>query len=137
MKRMLIAALLAAPMLLADTGVLIPTDHNEPDPSVFSLNEMGVYIRSDNGIARVQIRQIFANHTAEVHEGTYQFALPTNASISDFAVWDDVTRIPGVILERRRAGEIYDIARSQAIDPGLLQMGERDASEAARSSMFT
>lgn len=137
MKTLLTAALLAVPVLLADTGVLIPTDHNEPDPSVFSLNEMGVYIRIDNGIARVQVRQIFANHTGEVHEGTYQFALPSNASISDFAVWDDVTRIPGVILERRRAGEIYDIARSQAIDPGLLQMGERDASEAARSSMFT
>src|SRR5260370_38871060 len=124
-------------LLMADTGVLIPTDHTEPDPSVFSLNEMSVDIRIDNGIARVRIRQIFLNHTNTVHEGTYQFALPENATISDFAVWDDVTRIPGVILERRRANEIYNIAKSQAIDPGLLQHGERDASEAGRSPQFS
>src|SRR5581483_10265229 len=105
--------------------------------SIFSLDEMGVYIRIDNGVARVQIRQIFGNHSPSVHEGVYQFALPPDASVSDFAVWDDVTRIPGVILERRRAGEIYDIAKSQAIDPGLLQMGEREPDEAARSNVFT
>ena len=45
--------------------------------------------------------------------------------ISDFAIWDDVTRIPGVILERKRAEEIYNDIRTQALDPGLLQMGER------------
>ncbi len=124
-------------LLIADTGVLIPTDRTEPDPSVFSLNEMSVDIKIDNGVARVRIRQIFLNHTNTVHEGTYQFTLPENANISDFAVWDDVTRIPGVILERRRANEIYNIAKSQAIDPGLLQMGERDASEAGRSPQFS
>jgi len=40
-------------------------------------------------------------------------------------------------LERRRAGEIYEQAKAQAIDPGLLQMGERDAAEAGRSQQFT
>ena len=49
---------------------------------------------------------------------------------SDFAVWDDLTRIPGVILERRRAEEIYENLKQQAIDPGLLQQGEGDSAEA-------
>ena len=57
--------------------------------------------------------------------------------ISDFAVWDDATRIPGVILERKRAEEIYNDIRMQALDPGLLQMGERDADEARRTSIFS
>ena len=48
-----------------------------------------------------------------------------------------MTRIPGVILERKRAGEIYQQAKSQVIDPGLLQMGERDAGEASRSNVFS
>jgi len=120
-----------------DTGVLIPGDRQEPDPSVFSLNEMSIEILIDNGTARVRMHQIFANHTANVQEGVYHFALPANDAISDFAVWDGVTRIPGVILERRRAGEIYGQAKAQAIDPGLLQMGERDADEARRSAEFT
>jgi Ca-activated chloride channel family protein len=126
---------------LADTGVLIPGDRQQPDPAVFSLNEMVLGIRIDNGVARVQLRQVFGNHSSTVQEGVYQFALPGKATVSDFAVWDDVTRIPGVILERRRAGEIYEEAKAQAIDPGLLQMGERTADEgggpARPSQQFT
>jgi Ca-activated chloride channel family protein len=114
----------------ADTGVLIPADRQQPDPAIFSLNEMALEIRIDNGIARIRVRQIFANHSGTVQEGVYQFALPGKATVSDFAVWDDVTRIPGVILERRRANEIYEQAKAQTIDPGLLQMGERTADEA-------
>jgi Ca-activated chloride channel family protein len=126
----LIASLALAAAALADTGVLIPGDRQQPDPAVFSLSEMALEIRIDNGIARVRVRQIFGNHSLRVQEGVYQFALPDKAAVSDFAVWDDVTRIPGVILERRRAGEIYAQAKAQAIDPGLLQMGERTADEA-------
>ncbi|MGA3023942.1 MAG: VIT and VWA domain-containing protein [Bryobacteraceae bacterium] len=132
-----VLGLICTALAWCDTGVLTPGDRQEPDPSVISLNEMSIEVRIDNGVARVRIRQIFGNHTANIQEGAYHFALPANAAISDFAVWDDVTRIPGVILERRRAGEIYDVAKAQAIDPGLLQMGERDADEARRSAEFT
>jgi Ca-activated chloride channel homolog len=141
MKRLLIAMLALAANLWPDTGVLIPGNRQQPDPAVFSLNEMALEIRIDNGTARVRVRQIFGNHSGTVQEGVYQFALPGQATVSDFAVWDDITRIPGVILERRRAGEIYEEAKSQAIDPGLLQMGERTAGEpgapALPSQQFT
>jgi Ca-activated chloride channel homolog len=115
---------------LADSGVLIPGDRQQPDPAIFSLNEMTLEIRIDNGTARVRMRQIFGNRSATIQEGVYQFALPAKATVSDFAVWDDVTRIPGVILERRRAGEIYEQSKAQSIDPGLLQMGERTDGDA-------
>jgi len=134
MNRLVVSLLLLAGCAAADTGVLIPGGRQQPDPAIFSLNEMTVEIRIDNGLARVRVRQIFGNHSATVQEGVYQFALPGHATVSDFAVWDDVRRIPGVILERRRAGEIYDEAKSQAIDPGLLQMGERTAEEAGGPS---
>jgi Ca-activated chloride channel family protein len=137
MTRLFMVSLLCASYALADTGVLIPGGRQQPDPAVFSLNEMVLEIRIDNGVARVRVRQVFANHSATIEEGVYDFALPGKAAISDFAVWDDVTRIPGVILERRRAGEIYEQAKAQAIDPGLLQMGERGAEEAGRSQQFT
>ena len=137
MNRLFMISLICAACALADTGVLIPGGRQQPDPAVFSLNEMVLEIRIDNGVARVRVRQVFGNHSATIEEGVYDFALPGKASISDFAVWDDVTRIPGVILERRRAGEIYEQAKAQAIDPGLLQMGERGAGEAGRSQQFT
>ena len=121
----------------ADAGVLIPSNRPQPDPSILSLDEMAIDILIDSGDARVQVRQIFGSHTGEVLEGNYIFALGGRTSVSDFAVWDGVTRIPGVILERRRAGEIYNDLKWQAIDPGLLQMGERGADEARRTAVFT
>jgi Ca-activated chloride channel homolog len=126
--------------LLGDAGVLVPSGGSGPDASILSLDEMKVDVRIDNGDARVSIRQIFGSHKAQVLEGEYLFSLPSRATVSDFAVWDGVTRIPGVILERRRAEEIYENLKQQAIDPGLLQEGERGtdgASEAARTSVFS
>ena len=146
MKRFTPAGVLAASLALAigahaDTGVLIPGDRQQPDAAVFSLNEMAIEIRIDNGTARVRVRQIFGNRSGTIREGVYQFALPAKATVSDFAVWDGVTRIPAVILERRRAGEIYEQAKAQEIDPGLLQMGERTEGEAGApalpSQLFT
>ena len=120
-----------------DAGVLIPSTAKQPDPKVLTLDEMSIAITIDNGNAKVKVQQIFANHTAQPIEGNYIFALPGRALISDFAIWDDVTRIPGVILERKRAEEIYNDIRAQALDPSLLQMGERDADEARRTSIFS
>jgi Ca-activated chloride channel family protein len=120
-----------------DAGVLVPSTAKQPDPKVLTLDEMSISIVIDNGNAKVKVQQIFANHTAQPIEGNYVFALPGRALISDFAIWDDATRIPGVILERKRAEEIYNDIRAQALDPGLLQMGERDADEARRSSIFS
>lgn len=135
---LLCAALLFFPApLRPEAGVLIPSGREQPDDAVLALAEMDIRIVIDNNHARVQTRQIFSNRTAGVLEGNYTFALPSRALVSDFAVWDDVTRIPGVILERRRAEEIYEAARLQAIDPGLLQAGERDADQARRSAVFT
>ena len=131
------ALCLATPHLHADSGVLIPRDKQQPDPAILSLEEMTVYITIDNGDAQVFITQIFANHTNKIEEGSYIFALPTGSTVSDFATWDGPVRIPAVILERKRAEEIYDQARMQAIDPGLLEAGERDGSNPAATPTFS
>jgi Ca-activated chloride channel family protein len=133
----LLALCLAPSLTFADGGVLIPRDKAQPDPAILSLEEMEITIRIDNGHARVFVRQIFANHTNHIEEGNYVFALPSHATVSDFAVWDGPIRIPAVILERKRAEEIYNQLKQQSIDPGLLQMGERGAEEAKRSAIFS
>ena len=135
MKIVLLIA--SACLVWGDAGVLIPSTAKQPDPKVLTLDEMSIAIVIDNGNAKVSVQQIFANHTGSPIEGNYVFALPGRALISDFAIWDDATRIPGVILERKRAEEIYNDIRAQALDPGLLQMGERDADEARRSAVFS
>lgn len=136
MKRVSFAFIACLAPLFGDAGVLLPTDAKQPDPAVLSLAEMSIDVVIDNADAKVSIRQVFANHTAKILEGNYIFALPARGMVSDFAIWDDVTRIPGVILERKRAEEIYRDIRIQALDPGLLQMGERGPDEARRGAEF-
>jgi len=136
-RTLLLVLIALAPLAWSDAGVLIPSTAKQPDPRVLTLDEMSINVVIDNGHAKVNIQQIFANHTGAPLEGNYVFALPGRALISDFAVWDDTTRIPGVVLERRRAEEIYNDIRMQSLDPGLLQLGERDADEARRTSVFS
>jgi len=129
--------LLTAAACRADIGVIIPSNRQEPDPSVLAIEELEIDAVIDGADARVSIRQIFRSRSASILEGTYSFALPSRAVLSQFAVWDGLTRIPGVVLERRRASEIYQDLKWQAIDPGLLQQGEDEGEQARRAALFT
>ena len=120
------------PRSAAQSGVLVPSSlKDRPDESLLSLQVMNVDVLIDNQHARVRVRQIFDNHTAQALEGKYLFALPPAASVSDFAVWDADTRIPGVMLEKRRANAIYSQLKQPQIDPGLLQQDDEHEGRSA------
>ncbi len=121
------------PPLRAQAGLLVPTSSGHPDASVLSLRDMEIDIGIARGYARVNVRQVFENHTSTVQEGTYRFALPPSAAVGDFAIWDGLQRIPGVILEKQRARAIYRELTRQRIDPGLLQQGEEEDADAGKS----
>ena len=110
----------------AQSGMLVPTSTGRQDATVLSLREMTIDASIARGYARVNVRQIFENHTEQIQEGTYRFALGPSAAVGDFAVWDGLVRIPGVILEKRRARAIYEALTRQRIDPGLLQQGDEE-----------
>lgn len=137
MRVLLLFVLMMTSVAWGDSGVLLPLDKDHPDAAVLSLQEMSVRVMIDNGDARVFITQIFANHTNKIEEGTYVFALPAGSTVSDFATWDGPVRIPAVILERKRAEEVYDQARMQSIDPGLLEAGDKNSDDAKAASTFT
>src|SRR5262245_41725844 len=122
----------------AQSGALIPVSvKNEPDSSILSLQVMKVDVALDNQHARVKVLQIFDSHTNQVLEGKYLFALPPQSSLADFAVWDGDLRLPGVILEKRRADQIYSEIKNQEIDPGLLQQDdERGGTSAFSAKVF-
>ncbi|HEX5080899.1 MAG TPA: VIT domain-containing protein [Blastocatellia bacterium] len=119
----------------AQSGALIPVSvKNEPDSSILSLQVMKVDVAIDNQHARVKILQIFDSHSNQILEGKYLFALPPQSSIADFAVWDGDLRLPGVILEKRRANRIYSEIKSQLTDPGLLQQDDEHGGTSAFSA---
>jgi hypothetical protein len=108
----------------AQSGVLIPSSGTKPDPAALSLQSMNVDVLIDNQHARVRVLQIFDSHVTQALEGKYLFALPPQASVSDFAVWDADLRIPGVMMEKRRANAVYSQIKQQRVDPGLLQQDD-------------
>ena len=127
----------------AQSGVLIPqsaltpASGAKPDPSALSLQSMNVDVLIDNQHARVRVLQIFDSHIAQALEGKYLFALPPQASVSDFAVWDADMRIPGVMMEKRRANAVYSQIKQQQVDPGLLQQDdEHEGSSAFSAKVF-
>lgn len=138
--RLLIVTALLLPLCFsyqhssAQSGVLIPSSSNKPDADTLSLQVMNVDVLIDNQHARVKVMQIFDNHSAQILEGKYLFALPQTASIFDFAVWDADVRIPGVMMEKRRANKVYSEIKQQQIDPGLLQQDDEHEGRSAFSA---
>lgn len=119
----------------AQSGVLIPTTiKNTPDNAILSLPVMKVDVTIDNQHAHVRVLQIFDNHVGQALEGKYLFALPPQSSIADFAVWDGDLRLPGVILEKRRANKLYEQIKAQVTDPGLLQQDDEHGGASAFSA---
>ena len=130
----LLALITVSRLISAQSGVLIPSTGNKPDPKTLSLNVMNVDVLIDNQHARVKVLQIFDNHTSQVLEGKYMFALPPAASIFDFAVWDADVRIPGVMMEKHRANKVYSEIKQQQVDPGLLQQDDEHEGQSAFSA---
>ncbi|CAN5839956.1 hypothetical protein BH20ACI4_BH20ACI4_21420 [soil metagenome] len=121
-------------LVSAQSGVLIPTDENKPNPKRLSLAVMNVEITIDNQHATVKVMQIFDNHTSRTLEGKYVFSLPQRSSISDFAVWENESRFPGVMMERRRANKVYGEIKQARIDPGILQTTDETESASGFSA---
>src|ERR1044072_2984212 len=118
----------------AQSGVLIPSTSSKPDPNTLSLQVVNVDVLIDNQHARVKVMQIFDSHSSQILEGKYLFALPQTASIFDFAVWDADVRIPGVMMEKRRANKVYSEIKQQQVDPGLLQQDDEHEGVSAFSA---
>ena len=133
----LVLTLIALPfqIIKAQTGVLIPTsNNNQPNDKILSLGAMNVDICIDNQHASVKVTQIFDSHAGQTLEGKYLFGLPENASVFDFAVWDGDVRIPGVMLEKRLANELYSEIKQKEIDPGILQQDDEHGGNSAFSA---
>lgn len=141
LSRTVSALVLFAAFAVGETGIIVPSGPPGLAVDRLSIESMDVNIAIDNGHAVVSICEVFRNRSQYVLEGNYSLALPDDGAVSDFAVWDDLTRIPGVILERKQAAELYEQIRVQAIDPGLLESGEATESnspgEAAHSRAFS
>ena len=109
---------LAIPGEAAAHGLLLPTDERV---APLELRQHEVDFRIQDNAAVTHVTQVFANHTSQMLEATYYFAVPEGAVTTDFAMWMNGERVTGQVLPREQARGIYEGIVARMRDPGLLE----------------
>ncbi len=89
-----------------------------------------VNVTLDNQLATTHVDQVFVNDSPVDLEGTYIFPLPTDATVSEFAMWVDGKRLEAQVLDKDKAKQIYLNIVNQHRDPALLEYIGRGAFQA-------
>ncbi len=90
-----------------------------------------VSVTIENQVATTHVDQLFRNDNGFTVEGTYIFPLPTDAAVSEFAMWVDGQKVEGKVLSAEEARRIYDDIVRQSRDPALLEYVGRGAVQAS------
>ncbi|MGH2524040.1 MAG: VIT domain-containing protein, partial [Anaerolineales bacterium] len=90
-----------------------------------------VTVTIENQVATTHVDQLFRNDNNFTVEGTYLFPLPTDAAVSEFAMWVDGQKVEGKVLSADEARRIYDEIVRQTRDPALLEYAGRGAVQAS------
>ena len=108
-----------------------PIPRPMPLPRALPVKSIQIDTKIKGQVATTRIEQVFRNDTRYTLEGTYFFPIPENASIGQFAIWENGKKLVGEVRSREEARKIYDkIVRSMK-DPGLLEYAGKDLFQAS------
>ncbi|HNE92473.1 MAG TPA: VIT and VWA domain-containing protein, partial [Agitococcus sp.] len=80
-----------------------------------------VAVTINNGFAKVEVTQRFANPNSDTVEAVYNFPLPKSASLSEMSILSGETRLNGEVLAKKQAETIYQEQKSQGKEAGLAK----------------
>ncbi len=83
-----------------------------------------VDVTINNGFARTEVDQLFANDSSTPLEGQYSFPLPKQASLSELSLWIDGREIVGEVIEKERAKAIYEDEKQQGRQTALAEKND-------------
>lgn len=102
-----------------------------PLPNVLPVKSIKLDTKITGQVATTHVEQIFRNDTTHTLEGTYFFPIPDDASVVEFAIWENGKKLVGEVRSREEARKIYDeIVRTQR-DPGLLEYAGKNLLQAS------
>lgn len=129
MNPILMRALLVATLLLLSVvapswaaGLLKPVGGGEDDALRIAAHRVDVTI--NNGFARTEVDQLFANDSSTPLDGLYSFPLPKQASLSELSLWIDGREIIGEVIEKARAKAIYEDEKQQGRQTALAEKND-------------
>jgi hypothetical protein len=105
----------------AVVGALVCKDEDGRPVGELGLKSHEVTVEILDGIAKTTVEENFENHTGRRLEGTFNFPLPSDASISRLALEVNGKIEEGTCLERERAREVFESIVRRMQDPALLE----------------
>lgn len=99
-------------------------------PQQLPVKSIKIEAKIKDQVATTHIEQVFRNDTDATLEGTYFFPIPENASISEFAIWENDKRLVGEVRTKEEARRIYESIVRRQRDPGLLEYVGKDLFQA-------
>ncbi len=109
----------------------VPLPRPIPVPNALPVKSIKIDTKILGQVATTQIEQVFRNDTPYTLEGTYFFPIPEDASISEFAIWENGKKLVGEVRSREEARKIYDEIVRRQRDPGLLEYAGKNLFQAS------
>jgi Ca-activated chloride channel family protein len=121
------AVLMAGALILSRmggaTGLLLPRDRDLP---ALGIKSHRVEVEIKDGVATTELTEVFYNSTKRQLEATFIFPVPTEAALTDFALYINGTRTSGKVINAEEARQTYEEIVRRMRDPGLLEyIGQR------------
>ena len=117
--------------IVCDVRPCRPIPRPVPLPNVLPVKSIKLDTKIEGQVATTHVEQIFRNDTPYTLEGTYFFPIPDEASISEFAIWENGKKLTGEVRSREEARRIYDEIVRRQRDPGLLEYAGKDLFQAS------
>lgn len=102
-----------------------------PLPNALPIKSIQIDTKINGQVATTRVEQVFRNDTSQTLEGTYFFPIPENASVEQFAIWENGKKLVGEVRSREEARKIYNEIVRTLKDPGLLEYAGKDLFQAS------
>lgn len=109
----------------------VPRPMPRPLPNALPVKSINLDTKINGQVATTHVEQVFRNDTPYTLEGTYFFPIPENASITEFAIWENGKKLVGEVRTKEEARRIYDEIVRRQRDPGLLEYAGKDLFQAS------
>ena len=114
---MVLGAICISPCFAA--GLLKPVEGGDENDVYMKSHDVNVVI--NNGFARTEVDQVFANEGGTDLHAIYTFPVPKEASLSELSLWIDGNEVIGEVLEKERAKKIHKEQIQKGNDTALAE----------------
>jgi Ca-activated chloride channel family protein len=103
-------------------GLLKPV--SGADLSALSIQSQDVNVIINNGFARTEVDQVFANSGDADIEAIYSFPVPRQASLSEVSLWIDGREVIGEVIAKEKARAVYEEQVAKGNETALAEKND-------------